>query len=116
MLNKQPIRIFGDGEQTRDFVFVKDVAQAIIKAFTAGNNHIYNIGSGQKVSINYLFQQLQQLTKTTVQPEYLPFRPGDIHDSLFDISKVKTDLAWEPSTDLITGLNATIKWFQRTKL
>jgi UDP-glucose 4-epimerase len=113
LLNKRLPQIFGDGEQTRDFVFVKDVARAIIRALTDGDNQIYNVGSGQKVSINSLFQQLQILTQNTVKPQYLPARPGDIRHSLFDITKVKAGLAWEPETDLIDGLTKTIKWFSQ---
>jgi UDP-glucose 4-epimerase len=116
LLQSEPIRIFGDGEQTRDFVFVKDVAQAITQAMTHGDNQIYNIGSGQKVSINSLLHELQILAGSNTEPEFLPARPGDIRHSLFDISKAKSNLDWMPKTDLNTGLAATIEWFQRTRL
>jgi UDP-glucose 4-epimerase len=116
LLKNELVRIFGDGEQTRDFVFVKDVARSIISALTKGNNRIYHVGSGKQVTINELFYQMQTLTETAVKPEYLPARPGDIRHSLFDITKIKTELGWEPKTDLTAGLAETIQWFQRTRL
>jgi UDP-glucose 4-epimerase len=116
LLKQEPIQIFGDGEQTRDFVFVKDVARAIIKAFTNGDNQIFNVGSGQTISINGLFHKLQILAENTIRPEYLQSRTGDIRHSSFDISKIKTNLEWDPKTDLGSGLAMTIQWFQRTKL
>ncbi|HBE77546.1 MAG TPA: UDP-glucose 4-epimerase [Firmicutes bacterium] len=116
LLKNEPIQIFGDGEQTRDFVFVKDVVQAITQAMISGDNQIYNIGSGQKVSINGLLHELQILTGSNTEAEFLPARPGDIRHSLFDISKAKSSLHWMPKNDLNTGLSTTIEWFQRTRL
>ncbi|HBF37672.1 MAG TPA: UDP-glucose 4-epimerase, partial [Firmicutes bacterium] len=111
LLKNKPLLIYGDGEQTRDFVFVKDVAGAICKSLTAGDNQIYNIGSGQKISINDLFQQIKKLTASKVRPQFLPARSGDIRDSLFNISKAQLGLGWEPKTSIDTGLRLTMEWF-----
>lgn len=111
LLKSKPLSIFGDGEQTRDFVFVKDVAGAIMKSLSTGSHQILNIGSGRKVSVNQLFQQIKSLTKSSIQPQYLPTRPGDIRDSIFDIAKARRVLGWEPQTTLEQGLRLTMEWF-----
>ncbi len=111
LLKNKPSSIFGDGEQTRDFVFVKDVAGAIIKSISTGNHQILNIGSGRKVSVNQLFQQIKSLTQSSIRPRYLPTRPGDIRDSIFDIGKARKVLGWEPQTTLEQGLRLTMEWF-----
>jgi UDP-glucose 4-epimerase len=111
LLKNKPLVIFGDGEQTRDFVFVKDVARAITRSFSTGGHQIFNIGSGKKVSVNQLFQQIKSLTKSNVNPQYFPARPGDIRDSIFDINKARKYLGWEPQITLEQGLRLTMDWF-----
>ncbi len=111
LLKSKPLSIFGDGEQTRDFVFVKDVAGAIMKSLSTGSHQILNIGSGRKVSVNQLFQQIKSLTQSSIEPQYLPNRPGDIRDSIFDIAKALKVLGWEPQTTLEQGLRLTMEWF-----
>ncbi len=111
LLKNKTLSIFGDGEQTRDFVFVKDVAGAIIKSISTGNHQILNIGSGRKVSVNQLFQQIKSLTQSSIEPQYFTNRPGDIRDSIFDIAKARKVLGWEPQTTLEQGLRLTMEWF-----
>lgn len=111
LLKNKPLSIFGDGEQTRDFVFVKDVAGAIMKSLSTGSHQILNIGSGRKVSVNQLFQQIKSLTQSSMEPQYLPTRSGDIRDCIFDIAKARSVLGWEPQTTLEQGLRLTMEWF-----
>lgn len=110
MLEGNPIQIFGDGNQTRDFVYVKDVAKANALALTHGDHHILNIGTDTKTSINALFQTISSLTGYTRTPEYLPQRPGDIRFSRLDASEAKRVLGWQPSYSLETGLKETIQY------
>ena len=102
--HKQTVEIFGDGEQTRDFVYVKDVVQANLAAIKSGSTGTFNIGSGSHISINVLQKTLQKLTKTELKPLYRPPRLGDIPHSALDSSKAKNLLGWQPQYNLDKGL------------
>lgn len=108
---EKPI-IFGDGQQTRDFIYVGDVANAIILAITKPNNFTLNIGSNKPVTILDLIKQISVLIK--IKPEFItkPFRPIEIKDSLFDYSQAKKILDWQPQTKLVDGLMQTINFFK----
>ena len=111
MLRGEEIRIFGDGEQTRDFVNVADVVQANVRAgFTRGVSGAFNIGSGTRVTINELVHQIQTVSKISAKVRYGPPRPGDVRDSLADILAAKTAFGFQPSTDLKSGLSEYINW------
>jgi len=103
-----PPKIFGDGEQTRDFTFVENVVQANIRALLTSNeeaiNQVYNIAFGERISLNKLWQEICVLKGITIDPVYLPNRPGDILDSLADISKAKKHLGYDPDFSLKAGL------------
>ncbi len=95
---KQPV-IYGDGSQTRDFTFVENVVQANIKALFSpdeANGNIFNIACGERTSINQLFNMLAESADSTITPEYKPYRAGDVHDSIADISKAKSLLGYSP--------------------
>ena len=108
---KQPV-IYGDGEQTRDFIFVKDVVQANIKACESDYNGIVNVASGEKLSVNRLYRIIQETLNSDVEPEYLPERAGDIKHSLADVSNLeKIDFEVNPS-NFEENLKETITWFE----
>ena len=108
---KQPV-IYGDGEQTRDFIFVKDVVQANIKACESDYNGIVNVASGEKLSVNRLYKIIQETLKSDVEPEYLPERAGDIKHSLADVSNLeKIDFEVNPD-NFEENLKETITWFE----
>jgi UDP-N-acetylglucosamine 4-epimerase len=111
--NKQPA-IYGDGEQTRDFTFVENVVQANIKALFAqanASNQVYNIAVGETTSLNQLFYFLQQLAHSQLVPQYVQERTGDIRNSLADISKAQSLLAYYPKVRIEEGLRITFDWF-----
>ena len=108
---KQPI-IYGDGEQTRDFVFVKDVVKANICACKSDYNGIVNVASGVKLSINDLYEIVGQTLNSDLKPEYLPPRQGDIKHSLADISNMKKINLKIDSNDFEKQLEETIEWFK----
>lgn len=115
MENKQPT-VYGDGEQTRDFTFVANVVQANIKAlFSPANstNQVYNIAVGESTSLNQLFYFLQKLSESSVIPQYVQERSGDIRNSLADISKAQTLLGYNPAIKLEEGLRITFDWFTK---
>jgi len=104
-LGEPPI-IFGDGEQTRDFVHVKDVAKAIIKALDSDNaSGIYNVGSGVAITINDLAHLVLKLAgKENVEPIHEPPRQGDIKHSQANINRAKMELGYNPSVSLEEGI------------
>jgi len=108
--------IFGDGNQTRDFIFVEDVVSACLKAMEyKGKKEIFNIGTGIETSINELYKIISKLLKTKIKPKYAPEKPGDLKRSCLDISLAKKELKWEPKFDLEDGLKKTIECFKLDK-
>ncbi len=110
MREGKPLRIEGDGKQTRDFVYVEDVAKAVVLALESDATGVYNVGTGREISILDLARLLFSLTGRDTGLEFAPPRPGDIRRSRADISKIRK-LGWEPSFDLESGLKRTIEWF-----
>jgi UDP-glucose 4-epimerase len=111
LLNGKSPFIFGDGMQTRDFIFVKDVALANIHALKKGDNEIFNIGRNESTSINQLFTLISSLIPSSVLPTYLKKRRSDIAHSRLDNSKATAILEWSPLYDLKIGLTETLKFF-----
>ncbi|MCH6264778.1 NAD-dependent epimerase/dehydratase family protein [Neobacillus citreus] len=109
-----PPFIYGDGEQTRDFVFVKDVAEANVLSLNSGTNETFNIGCNIKTSINELFQSISKLTSKNIQPIFSQARSGDILHSCLNNSKAKSLLGWEPKYDLHSGLTETLNYYLNT--
>ena len=104
--------IFGDGQQTRDFVFVKDVVQANIKAMrspNAGAGEAFNVATGQTASLLDLLAALGELTGRKISPDFKSARQGDIKNSSADITRARTVLGYEPRFTLKTGLEALLK-------
>jgi UDP-N-acetylglucosamine 4-epimerase len=116
LINNIPPAINGDGEQTRDFTFVANAVQANIKAMFQQNlntfGSVFNIAVGERVTLNQLINILQELTSSSVQPAYRADRPGDIRDSLADISKARTMLGYDPEYKIQDGLKLTVEWFR----
>jgi len=111
--NSNPV-IYGDGEQTRDFVFVEDCNRANIKAsFTEGiSGEFFNIGSGMNISVNELFNTIRDITGAKLEPLYEDARKGDVRESLSDISKARRHLGFEPAYTMEAGLKKTIEWYR----
>lgn len=113
MLNQEQPVIYGDGSQTRDYVFVSDVVDANIQAL----NHldevgVYNIGTGMETSVNELFDTLNQNFDQKYEKQYAPARKGEQQTSCLNNSKSKNYLQWEPKTNLVQGLAQTFEWFK----
>jgi UDP-glucose 4-epimerase len=111
-LKGEQVVIYGDGEQTRDFVFVKDVAAANLLALNRGTNQIINIGLNKKTSINKLYALM---SSKYVSPLYLPKRNGDIQFSRLNNEKAKQLLDWNPTYDLLRGLDETKRFYENDR-
>ena len=106
-----PLVIYGDGEQTRDFVNVRDVAMANYKAgLSRGVSGAFNIASGTRVTINQLAAMLTEVADVPAMIEYGPPRPGDVRHSLADVSAAREALGYEPTVSLGEGLREYMKW------
>ncbi len=112
MLKKRTPTIFGDGTQTRDFVYVEDVAQASILATSAPSSNVANISVGVETSINDLYRRLAELTGMREHPIFAAPRPGDVARIALNSGRARTWLGWTPQTDLQDGLQRTVEWFR----
>ena len=112
MNNCEPT-VFGDGEQTRDFIFVKDVVQAnILAGHSEGHeNNVFNVGLGKQTSLNQLLDYLRELTGKNLNAIYTDPRPGDIRHSLSDNSKIIKAYGFKPEYTVSEGLRVTYEWF-----
>lgn len=108
---ERPI-IFGDGNQTRDFVYVKDVAKANLLALERGDNEVVNISTGKPTSINELVEMMNKIMNTSLEPIYTEPRKGDIVHSYLDNKKALDVLGWKPEYSLEEGLKETIEYYK----
>lgn len=113
LLNGGAPKIFGDGEQTRDFVFVKDVAAANLAALHRGDGMILNVSTGAGLSVNSLFNSLKKITGSRFAPVYCPPRPGDITHSYLANEKAREALEWRPLYNLEEGLRETVEFYRK---
>ncbi|MSR83324.1 MAG: SDR family oxidoreductase [Candidatus Latescibacteria bacterium] len=118
LLLGQPPIIQGDGEQSRDFVYVEDVVQANLRASQVdqARGEVYNIGCGCSTTIKELAGLLNQLLGTGLEPEFAPARPGDVRRSLADISRACAGLGYAPAFTLTEGLARTLEWMRAANL
>jgi UDP-glucose 4-epimerase len=105
----EPVTIFGDGEQTRDFVYVADVVAAMLAA-AKHRGGVFNVGTGIETSVNRLYAVIQEITGTDADPEYAPARLGDLLRSSVDVTRAERELGWRPEGTLEAGLAETWAW------
>jgi UDP-glucose 4-epimerase len=114
-LNHRNPVIYGTGEQTRDFIYVKDVAKANLVSMDYGHNEVFNIGSNQKISINKLFNLINENFNSGFKHSYQSRRSGDILYSCLNNNKAKRILNWEPSYSFEEGLKETLFYYKDLK-
>lgn len=107
--SQEELTIDGDGEQTRDFVYVTDVAKANVKALKSGDNRILNVSREEKVSVNELYKIMAELSSYSKEPNYGPERKGDIKHSILSNGETIKELNWKPEMELPTGLKYTLE-------
>jgi nucleoside-diphosphate-sugar epimerase len=114
LLQNRPPKIFGDGEQTRDFTYVANVVDGVLRACEApgASGEVINVATGGRISLNMLFATMKKVIGGTVQPEYHESRAGDVRDSQADIAKARRILKYEPTVSFEDGLRKTIEWYR----
>lgn len=111
-LSGQGVRIDWDGEQTRDYVYVKDVARANVISLERGSGTCYCIGTNKRTSVNEIYRTLCEIDGKQPAVTHAPKRPGDARDAQFDYSLAKRELGWEPQTQLLDGMRETYEYFK----
>ena len=113
LMNNETPTIYGDGKQTRDYVYVLDVVDALIKSAETDDNLFLNIGTGVETSVNELVSILSQKISWDGEPEYAPSREGELLRSVLNNERAKGEIGWEPKYTLDTGLDELISWFSK---
>jgi nucleoside-diphosphate-sugar epimerase len=113
LLTDRRLTIYGDGEQTRDFVNVKDVAMAnYLSAVKAKKSGVYNVGCGRSITVNELAEYVQKASRISAPLHYAPPRKGEVRHCRADISKLQNDFGFEPQPDILEGLKEYFAWFK----
>jgi len=116
MLAGEPITIFGDGEQSRDFTYIDNIVHANLLAAAAPaekvSGRMMNVATGSRITLNEIVRILRELTGYNGQPAYEPARAGDIHDSLADNGLAGELLGYTPTVDFREGLRRTVEWYK----
>ncbi|MDQ3991250.1 MAG: GDP-mannose 4,6-dehydratase [Actinomycetota bacterium] len=112
MLSGQRPEVRGDGNQTRDYVFVEDVVHAFSLAADRGSGRVVNVGTGLETSVNHLFRMLAEITGYAGEPAYGPLPPGDLMRNALDPSLAEREIGWRPWTHLEDGLRETVAFLK----
>jgi UDP-glucose 4-epimerase len=112
LLAKERATVFGDGSQTRDFVFVEDVVDAFVKAADTGSGLTCNIGTGVETSVQGLYDAMARIAGFSEPPRYAPARAGELARNALDPGRAATHLGWTPQFDMDAGLARTLAWFR----
>lgn len=110
MRRSLPVEIHGDGEQTRDFVYVTDVAEAAEAALSTAGSMVVNIGTGRATSIRHLYDLAAAVTGFHQDPVFAPARVGDVRHSVLAVDRAKVALGWQARTNLADGIHSTAEW------
>lgn len=117
-INNKTAYINGDGKQTRDFTYVENAVQANVRAMFCTDENafgkVYNVAVGENVTINKLFDIIASCAGSSIKPVHREDRPGDIRDSLADISLAEKYLGYKPQVKLEAGISTTFEWFKKT--
>jgi UDP-glucose 4-epimerase len=112
MLAGRPCVIDGDGEQRKDYIYVGDIARANVLALEKGSGGVFNIGTGEGITVNRIWKALHEATGNTIEPQHGPPRPGDVRNFWLDCSRAKAELRWAPQTSFEEGIRLTVASFR----
>jgi UDP-glucose 4-epimerase len=109
LAGERPV-IYGDGTQTRDYVYIKDVVAAFLAAADQGRPGIWNIGTGVEVSVLDLARLIGEAAGRDVDPQFAPPRPGELQRSALAAERARRDLGWKPAVPLADGVRTVYEW------
>lgn len=115
LLERQSPTIYGDGQQSRDFTYVEDVAALVVRAADAPSScagKVYNAGNGDRYTLNYVWSLLQEIEGLDLPARYGPPRAGDVRDSQADVTLVREEIGHTPRFTLEQGLRRTLEWYR----
>ena len=116
MLEGKAPKIFGDGGQTRDFIYVIDLARFIVNSINKKPNHkLFHLANGKQISVLEIFGLLKQFIEFEGDAEKIEAIKGEVRDIVLDIGLAKSELGWEPQTDIREGIKKTVEWFREFK-
>jgi UDP-glucose 4-epimerase len=113
ILSHQSPTIYGDGGQTRDFIYVKDIVQANIRAMESDEQGVFNVAYCKRIDLNELASLIMEITGITVPLVYEPSQIGDVRDSIADIKRAQKAFGYAPEYTVKTGLEETIAWYRK---
>ncbi len=118
LLEHRSPTIFGDGTQTRDFTYVANVVDGVLRACEApgASGEVINVATGGRISLNQLFEEMRKVIGGTVSPIYAEGRKGDVRDSQADITKARELLGYEPIVSFEEGLKKTVDWYRAAEI
>ena len=113
ILEGAPLVVYGDGTQTRDYIFVDDLCEGIVASMVAEKSGVIQLGSGTGITLNHLIAEIEKVIGPAYRPEvrYEPFRAGEVRHNWTDVTKARRELGWIPRTSLREGLARTWSWF-----
>jgi len=112
---KQP-KIFGDGEQTRDFIYVLDLAEFIVNSIEKSPEHkLFHLANGEQKSVNELYALLREFSSTTIEPLHVDAVKGEVRDIVLDTTLAKKELGWEVKTSFREGVKNTFEWLKENR-
>ena len=112
--NEKSIEVWGDGEQTRSFMFIDDCIYGTKKIFNSNFRDVYNLGSSEQVSINQMIDMVEKIAEYKVEREYLLDKPKGVRGRSSDNTKIINDFKWEPNIKLYSGLEKTFSWIYQS--
>jgi nucleoside-diphosphate-sugar epimerase len=118
LLENRAPTIYGDGEQTRDFTYVANVVDGVLRACEApgASGQIINVATGNRISLNQLFEAMRGLIGVEIKPQYASDRAGDVRDSQADITRAREILGYQPLVTFEEGLRRTVEWYRTLKV
>ncbi len=117
MLKRETPIIFGDGNQTRDFIYVLDLAEFIVNSIDKNPEHkLFHLANGNQISVNKIFNILKELSNFQGQAKHSAAIKGEVRDICLDTSLAEKELGWNPKHDIKQGLKQTFEWFQKSRI